>query len=111
MLERALPRQEINIGQLTAPMVSEGTTMSGDTYNIPGQAGAVGPNAQAQGNAFQQVQGAPLDLPRLAEDLGRLHAALKGETTGTREHDKAVVAVADAEEAAAKGGGPGVHRP
>src|SRR3954452_5493721 len=31
MMERALPRTEVNIGQLTAPMPVEGTTMSGDT--------------------------------------------------------------------------------
>ena len=51
--------------------------------------------------------GVAIDLPRLAEELGRLHSALKGETTGTREQDKAVVAVADAEEAASKGDGSG----
>src|SRR5947199_8761495 len=81
--------------------------MSSDTYNVSGQAGAVGPNAHAHDNTFQQVQADALDLPRLAEELRRLHSALKGETTGTREQDKAVVAVADAEEAAAKGDGPG----
>jgi len=31
---------------------------------------------------------------------------MKGEATGTREQDKAIVAVADVEEAAAKGDGP-----
>jgi hypothetical protein len=31
---------------------------------------------------------------------------MKGEATGTREQDKAIGAVADAEEAAAKGDGP-----
>ena len=81
--------------------------MSGDTYNVSRAGWGGRPEAHAHDNTFQQVQGSTLDLPRLAEELGRLHAALKGETTGTREQDKAVVAVADAEEAAAKGDGPG----
>jgi hypothetical protein len=83
----------------------EGPSMSRDTYNIPGQAGAVGPRAQAHDNVFQQIQDG-IDLPKLAEELGRLRAAMKGEATGTREQDKAIGAVADAEEAAAKGDAP-----
>ena len=79
--------------------------MSRDTYNIPGQAGAVGPGAHTEKNTFQQIQGG-IDLPKLAEELGRLRAAMKGETTGTREQDKAIGVVADAEEAATKGDGP-----
>jgi hypothetical protein len=35
---------------------------------------------------------------------------MKGETTGTREQDKATGAVADAEQAAAKGDGPAALR-
>src|SRR3712207_5473788 len=80
-------------------MIVEGPTMSRDTYNIPGQAGAVGPGARAHGNTFQQVQGG-IALPKLAEELGRLRDAMKGEATGTREQDKAIGVVADAEEAA-----------
>jgi hypothetical protein len=79
--------------------------MSRDTYNIPGQAGAVGPGAQARNNTFQQIQ-AGIDLPKLADELGRLRNAMKGEATGTREQDKAIGAVADAEEAATRGDGP-----
>ena len=103
----AASRQMNIIGEITSRVAIGGGTMSGDTYNIHGQAGAVGPNAQAHDNTFQHVQSTTLDLPRLAQELGRLHAAMKAETTGTREQDKAVVAVADAEEAAAKGDGPG----
>ena len=61
----------------------------GDTYNISGQAGAVGPGAHSHDNDFQQIQSG-IDLPKLAEELGRLRAAMKGETTGTREQDKAM---------------------
>jgi Pentapeptide repeats (8 copies) len=101
----ATPKQQVNIGQLTGPTTIEGITMSRDTYNIPGQAGAVGPGAQARNNTFQQVQ-AGIDLPKLAEELGRLRNAMKGEATGTREQDKAIGTVADAEEAATRGDGP-----
>ena len=87
------------LGTLDAP--------TSDTYNIHGQAGAVGQNAHAHDMTFQQVWNqSSIDLSRLAEELTRLRAAMKQETEGTREQDKAIVAVADAEEAAIKGDGP-----
>jgi hypothetical protein len=86
-------------------MAIENIVMSQDTYNVSGQAGAVGPGAQAHNNVFQQIQGG-IDLPKLAEELGRLRAAMKGDYTGTREEDKAIGVVADAEESATKGDGP-----
>jgi hypothetical protein len=104
VLERALPKTEVNVGQITGPTIIEGTAMSRDTYNISGQAGAVGPNSHAHDMAFQQIQNS-LDLPKLAEELGRLRSAMKQESEGTREQDKAVAAVAEAEEAAIKGDG------
>ena len=58
---------------------------------------------------LNKIQGS-IDLPKLAEELGRLRGAMKGEATGTREQDKAIGAVADAEEAAAKGDGPATLR-
>jgi hypothetical protein len=107
LLERALPKTEVHVGQITGPTIIEGTTMSRDTYNIHGQTGAVGPKAHAHDVTFQQVWNqSGLDLPRLAEELARLRAVMKQETEGTREQDKAIVAVADAEEAATKGDGP-----
>jgi hypothetical protein len=48
--------------------------------------------------------------PLIKEELGRLRDAMKGEATGTCEQDKAIGAVADAEEAAAKGDGPAALR-
>jgi hypothetical protein len=102
----ALPRQEIHVHRPSGLTAIEGPTMSRDTFNT-GQAGAVGPNAHAHDMTFQQVQNqGTLDLPRLAQELAKLHAAMKQESEGTREQDKAIVAVADAEEAAAKGDGP-----
>jgi hypothetical protein len=101
------PRQEIHYHRPRGRI--EGPAMSRDTYNIPGQAGAVGPGAKARNNTFQQIQaGTDIDLPKLADELGRLRAAMKGETTGTREQDKAIGVVADAEEAATKGDCPAV---
>lgn len=100
----ALPRQENHIYHPNAPTAIEGPNMSRDIYNVTGQAGAVGPDAHAHDNTFQQIQGG-IDLPKLAEELGFLRTALKGEATGTREQDKAIGVVADAEEAAAKGDG------
>jgi uncharacterized protein YjbI with pentapeptide repeats len=106
----AAPKQQVNIGQLTAPVTIQGTVMNkGDTYNISGQAGAVGPGAHSHDNDFQQIKSG-IDLPKLGEELGRLRAAMKGETTGTREQDKAIGAVADAEDAAAKGDGTSALR-
>ena len=88
----------------------EGIFMSkGDTtYNV-GQAGAVGPHAHAHDMSFQQIQGG-LDLPKLAEELGRLREAMRNRATGTREQDKAIGAVADAEDAATRGDGSAVLR-
>jgi uncharacterized protein YjbI with pentapeptide repeats len=94
-------RQEIHYHQPRGRI--EGPIMSRDTYNV-GQ-GIVGPGAHGHDNTFQQIQAGGIDLPKLVEELGRLRTAMKGETTGTREEDKAIGAVADAEEAAAKGDG------
>jgi hypothetical protein len=96
---------EVNVGQISGPTIIEGTTMSRDTYNIPRQAGAVGPHSRAHDMTFQQIQN-NLDLPKLAEELGRLRTVMKQESQGTREQDKAVVAVAEAKEAAIRGDGP-----
>ena len=92
----AAPKQQVNIGQLTAPTIEEICMSKGDTtYNV-GQAGAVGPHAHAHDMSFiQQIQGG-LDLPKLAEELGRLREAMRNRATGTREQDKAIGAVADA---------------
>ena len=51
-----------------------------------------------------------MDLPELAKQLGQLRSAMKSNSTGEREQDKAIGAVADAEDAAAKGDGPSTLR-
>jgi uncharacterized protein YjbI with pentapeptide repeats len=74
---------------------------------VVGQAGSVGDNAHAHNMTFQQAWNqSNIDLTQLAEELTRLRAAMKQETQGTREQDKAIVVVADAEEAAINGDGP-----
>jgi uncharacterized protein YjbI with pentapeptide repeats len=97
-----LPTQEIHLHRPSGRVTIEGINM-GDTYNT-GQAGAVGPNAHAHDMTFQQVQNqGALDLPRLAEELARLRAAMKQETEGTAEQDEAIGEVAKAEKAAGQG--------
>jgi hypothetical protein len=104
LLERALPKTEVNVGQITGPTIIEGSTMNRDTYNIHGQTGAVGPKAHAHDMTFQQVQNqGALDLPRLVEELAQLRAAMKQETEGTAEQDEAIGAVAAAGKAASQG--------
>lgn len=81
--------------------------MSNDTYNIPGQAGAVGPGAQATGNVFHQAwqqHQAEFDLKQLAAQLSELRTAMKTEGSEA-EHDAAVGEVAKAEAAAKAGDG------
>lgn len=80
----------------------------GDTYNVSGQAGAVGPKARAkQINLYQggSVPTEGIDLPQLARELEELRQALKREAT-TREHDSIVATVGEAAEAAEKGDQP-----
>jgi hypothetical protein len=100
--QAALPRQTIHVDHPTAPIVIEGSPMTGDTYNISGQAGAVGPHAHAHDNTSQQVQGGG-DLVNLAEELDRLRAAMKREPEGPPEQDVAIGAVATAQNAAKLG--------
>ena len=102
LLKQALPRQEVHLGHVTAPVTIEGTAMSRDTYNISGQAGAVGSGAHAHDNVIQQLQGG-LDLPRLAEEFARLRTALRQEGKCEPEEDEAIGAVVAAEKAAKQG--------
>ena len=63
--------------------------MSNETYNISGQAGAVGLNAHAHDMTFNQI-GSQIEksmgLAALANELEVLRQALKKEAT-TEEHD------------------------
>ncbi len=78
----------------------------GDNYSA-GQAGAMGPGAQASNMTFQQIwnqiQGS-VALPQLAHDLGQLQSALRSQAKEP-EHEIAIGAIAAAEAAAKHGDG------
>jgi hypothetical protein len=102
--QATLPRQTIHVDHPTAPIVIEGSPMTGDTYNISGQAGAVGPHAHAHDNTIQKVQGNG-NLASLAKEFDQLRAAMKQEPEGPPEQDVAIGAVAAAQNAAKQGDG------
>ena len=102
-------------GQLEAAVVKPVTSVQqffaermhmGDNYSA-GQAGAMGPGAQASNMTFQQiwnqVQGT-LDLSQLARQLATLQIALRAEAKEP-EHEMAIGAVAAAATAAQQGNG------
>jgi len=79
----------------------------GDNYNA-GQAGAMGPNAQASNMTFQQIwnqTSGDIDLAQLAIELGSLRDAMREEGSEP-DHDIAVGQVAAAQKAASEGDGP-----
>jgi uncharacterized protein YjbI with pentapeptide repeats len=100
-----LPTQEIHLHRPSGRVTIEGIAMNtGDTNINHGQAGVIGRDGHAHDMTFQQVQNqGALDLPRLAEELARLRAAMKQETAGTAEQDEAIGAVAAAGKAAGQG--------
>jgi hypothetical protein len=79
----------------------------GDNYSA-GQAGAMGPGAQANNMTFQQIwnqiQGS-VDLQQLARELGRLNDTLRAEAKEP-EHQMAIGAISAAEAEAKRGNGP-----
>lgn len=73
-------------------------------YNVTGQVGAIGPNAQAVNNTFTQaLQQAAygLDLPALATELAILRKAMRNQATEV-EHDLSVASIGAAESSAKK---------
>lgn len=82
--------------------INRGGLRMGDTYDISGQAGAVGPNAHAHDINFTQVGRQiekSVDLSRLAEELSKLRQAMKAEAKEV-EQDIAISDIAKAEQAA-----------
>jgi hypothetical protein len=73
-----------------------------DIYHV-GQAGVVGPGAQAKEFTMNQVISEGVNIQKLAEELARLRAELKKRSTNEAEHDLAIGAVASAELAAKNG--------
>jgi len=82
----------------------------GDQYNIPGQAGAVGPQAHAHDITFTQTWNQlkeSVDLDKLAEELRQLRVAME-ESASEPGHRMATGAIAAAEESARQKDGPKV---
>lgn len=83
--------------------------ISNDQYNVTGQVGAIGPNAQAVNNTFTQVlqqAACGLDLPALATELAILRNSMRNQATEI-EHDQAVASIGAAESSAKKQDGAG----
>jgi hypothetical protein len=76
--------------------------MARDQYNVSGQAGAVGPDAQAERMSFLQLGMAVPDAVGLAQDLAELRTHLRSQVTEL-EHDEALGILAEAERAAHEG--------
>jgi hypothetical protein len=79
----------------------------GDRYDVRGQTGAVGPNAEVHDVTFNQIWqevGSSIDLPALADELGRLRATLRADAK-TPEDDQVVAEIGQAERAARDGNG------
>jgi len=74
----------------------------GDVYNVNGQVGALGPNAEAHNMTFKQISGQitnTINLEELSKELTLLRQAMKRESV-TVDHDIAVSEIAKAEQAA-----------
>lgn len=83
--------------------------ISNDQYNVTGQVGAIGPNAQAVNNTFTlalQQAACGLDLPVLATELAILRNLMRNQATEI-EHDQAVASIGAAERSAKKQDGAG----
>lgn len=82
----------------------------GDKYEIHGQAGAVGPQANVRDVNFVQLwnqTSQSLELNKLTQELTRLRETMRARATAP-EHDVAIGTVASAEIEAQKGNGPQV---
>jgi hypothetical protein len=76
----------------------------GDKYNVTGQVGAVGSNAKAENNTFDQAwqqAAAGIDMLALASELTALRVSMRQQATEI-EHDQATACVGAAESAAKK---------
>lgn len=94
--------------RLSNDTINQETTM-GDHYQVDGQAGAVGRDARAAGNTFNQIRvSTPTDLGALAAELRSLRVAMRERAT-TPDEDVAVAAVAQAMVAAEKGSDTETH--
>jgi hypothetical protein len=93
------------------PVCQRGDDVSGDKYEISGhaQVGAVGKGAKVKTLTFQKSNGATyeFDLEILADELQKLRAEMRKQAS-TTEHDRAIVTVGQAIDAAQEGNTHGV---
>jgi hypothetical protein len=87
------------IGQIGEMLVASRSYTS-TTTNSPGAATAQGDGAAASGSAGQAAAKPDIDLDELAGELARLRGEMRKRADGSRAHDKAIAAVADAEDSA-----------
>ncbi|MBA1300792.1 hypothetical protein [Pseudomonas carnis] len=103
--KRLIPKHnQVFVQQLISQEVS-----MGDQYNVTGQVGAIGPNAKAENNTFNQVMqqaASNLDLPSLTAELATLRSSMRSQATEV-EHDQAVASIGAAENAAKRQDGAG----
>ncbi len=84
------------------------TTMGDNNHFISSQIGAVGSNAKADNNTFQQIVfPTGTDYSTLADELANLRKVLRTEASEP-EHDEALGEIAAAEKSARKGDGVGL---
>jgi len=73
----------------------------GDQYSVTGQVGAIGPNAKAENNVFNQAwqqAASDIDMKALASELAALRTSMLQRST-EYEHDLAVASIVAAERA------------
>lgn len=89
--------------------IYHGEVKMGDNYNVSGQAAAVGKNAMAENNTFNQIWqqlAKEVDLQKLASELSELRLQMRKDAVDV-DHDQAVVYVGEAESAAKRNDGSG----
>jgi hypothetical protein len=103
-LEGALKQSDAIINKLILrPTIHQGDINMGDNYNIPGQAGAVGPNAHAHDMVFNQIVHQveqSVDLAALAKELSELRQAIMEKRDSSPQAAVALGEIAKAEIAA-----------
>jgi len=104
---RSSMEQGVLVQSAATLLINKGGVM-GDTYNVSGQAGAVGPGAHAHDITFNQIwneSGSKIDTKQLASELAQLRSALTKEASEP-DHFVSLGEMAAAEKAATADDGP-----
>lgn len=94
-----LNNKMFRIGEIEELIMAERTYTS-TTTNSPGAATAQGDGANASGSALQTNASSPIDFDELAIELAALRAEMRKRADGAATHDKAIAAIAEAEDSA-----------